>query len=191
MALLVIDACAALHLKQLSASASGGLELLDRLSALGVTFANTSRVHGEHLSMSLSSVVSRLMTEARYRIEAVRVQERREVRKHVDRLRRKPGNNDLDLVVLARREGAVLFTHDGPAADLGDAVRVLTVDVVDLGALLVARGAAGWGEVEAWLGGLDGFAWKPDDWAGGVEATWRSRRGGARLRDRLEEWLDA
>lgn len=189
MPVLIIDACAALHLKQLSHATHDAVGLLDVLGTLGVTFGSTKKVQQEHLDMSLSAQVDLWIQNRLYKPMSVRIQERKTALNTVGKLNPMPGRKDVDLAVLAEREGAVLLTHDGPAAVFASRLGVLTVDVVDLAALVVAQGAADWPEVNHRLGLLDTYAWKPDDWAGSVETTAASRVRWPRLLERLQRWL--
>ncbi len=187
--LLALDACAALHLKQVSDASRDAIGMLDQLVSLGVAFVTTRKVEGEHREMSLSAWLDRWSLDGCYGSERVSLTERKAIRNRVGRLRPMPGNKDLDLVIVARRVGGVLFTHDGPAARLANKVRVLTVDAIDVAALLVDRGRIGWDEADHLLAGLDGFAWRPDDWAGAASATCEARTRWPKLLGHLHGWL--
>jgi hypothetical protein len=176
---LVLDACGTLHLKQL-----GALALLDEYRARDVALAAPSAVYGELVTMSLSDWVLRAEVE---RCQ-VSLREQKEVTNRCER-RHMPGRNDRDAIALARRRGAVLFTHDETCAAGAHRCSVQVVDVCDLADFQVSEGWSQWDDVDALLGNLAGFAYQPADWAGTVEATVGARPGRARLRERLQEWL--
>ncbi len=189
MPLLLLDACSALHLKQLSDATHDAVGVLDLLLTRGVVLASTKKVQQELMEMSLSMKVDAWTRAGRYRALSVRLQERRTVLNRAGRFRPMPGRKDVDLVVLALREGAVLLTHDGPAAGFASRLRVITVDVIDLAALGVDVGILDWPEANRRLERLGSFAWKPDDWAGSPEDTAAARPRLPKLLGHLKTWM--
>lgn len=189
MPLLILDACSALHMKQLSDATHDAVGLLDLLLAHGVVFASTKKVQQEHVEMSLSMKVDAWTRAGHYSAPPVRLQERKTELNRAGKVRPMPGKKDVDLVVLAKRERAVLLTHDAPAAGFASRLRVITVDVIDVAALAVDLGILGWPDANHRLERLDSFAWKPDDWAGSAEATAATRERWPKLLDHLKTWL--
>ncbi len=180
---LVLDTCAALHLKQLRA-----LDLLEFLVDGGTRLAMTTAVEVECTACSLLAVLQAWRDRKVFRSHGVRLKERRELLNLVGKVRPMPGRNDVDLVALARRLDAPLLTHDSGVASLASKARLLTLDVVDLAAWLVHRACLDWDRANQLLAGLDGFAWQPEDWLRSARATWAGRSRGGRLLARLERW---
>ncbi len=184
-ALLALDACATLHLKQLDA-----LSLLDDVASCDVEFVSTKSVEAEMVGMSLSVSIDQWRSHRRWTVERATTTERRAFQNTIRRLRPKPGKKDIDLVIVAERLGAVLFTHDGPAAAAARIAEVDTVDVIDLCAFVEHRALHPWTFLEELLGQLHGFAWRPDDLMSSIRATAENRQGWEGLRERLDAWRD-
>lgn len=185
MAVLVVDACALVHLKQAHAPALDGLLLVDVLCGQGVSLRSTAAVHGENVAQTLRDWLASHEVAGRYDRLGVSVQERREVRNALRRGDKEPGDHDKALIALARRLGAPLFTHDGPASNLANRCEVVVVDAIDLAAFSVRRGWMADGEAERLVAPLGAAAWRPPSWQGSVAATVAARDKWERLAGRL------
>lgn len=163
---LAIDACAALHAKQIEA-----LFVLEHLIDRGAELLMSRGVHGEAVQMSLRNWL------ARWEIEAKRVKraDTSAVRNKCDR-RKMPGKKDLELVALARRDKAALvLTHDDAAADATRRVGLIAVDLCDVIAFAVDEGWIDEAQLATLSAALDRHAWKAPDWKGDVTTTVEAR----------------
>ncbi len=191
MPLLALDANAALHAKQLAGAGFDPLTLVDTLVRSGTRLLLTSAVEGEQVAMSLSGAHARWREMGAVRTENTTSRERREVKNQLGRDMKIPGDNDVALIALAAREGAVLLSHDDAAVVLARRCDVLAVDFLDLADHCVAVGDTAWAEVEQGFSKLATYAWRPSDWAGTVEGTVQLRVHRARTLARLETALVA
>jgi len=137
--LIALDASALVHAKALKASASGGLsglELVHRTTTLGATFALSTGVNSELVGMSLSTTLERWKDDELITIHSVGGKAVRQFDSAVPKRVARPGRNDQALVCLAHQLDAVVLTHDTGLATYARATRLLTIDLVDIGALL-------------------------------------------------------
>lgn len=188
---LVLDACAALHAKQLANPGTDPITVIDRLVRGGAGCMTTEGVQIEQVAMTLAHQLASWREAAAFSSARVSVNERRSIRNELTKSMKIPGDRDIGLVALAKREHGVLLTHDDAAARLGVRCGVVTVDILDLADLVVDRSLAAWPDVESGFAKLATFAWQPLDWAGGVEATVAGRPYRERLQRRLVDWARA
>jgi len=176
---LVVDSCGLLHAKQLSA-----LSLLDTCIVRGAwTVTSSKAVYGEQVEMTLSSWLSShdVRPEKVRRTRAIAVQGRCR-KNHI------AGRKDCGVVALAKDEWAVLWTHDEAAGLVANRLKVVTVDICDIGDFAEHNGWLAWSQIENTLAGLQNFAWRPDDWKGGVESTVKARSYRDKLLHRMTDW---
>jgi predicted nucleic acid-binding protein len=191
LAILVVDACALVHLKQAHHPRSDGLDLVSSLCAVGLRLVSTNRVHQENEQQTLRGWLAERATAGAYSLESVSVTERRSVQNHLPKKAKEPGHNDKALIALAKRLDAPLLTHDGPAAVLADACNVIVVDAIDLAAFASRNGVISMVEAERMVAPLGEHAWRPPSWAGSVEETVGARPNWDRLEQRLLTWWAA
>lgn len=184
---LVVDCCGLVHAKAMSHLPHSPLDLLSGLAVAGARFLCTKPVLGELGESSLRGILGLWATAGWLTVEAPTLKERKQV---LNRLRKgdaRPGNNDLGLVVVARRLCAPMLTHDEAASQAARRCGVAVVELVDIAAWAARIGVAAVAEIsEAW-GGLRGLPWpgSDDPWHGSVADTVVARPAIEQVVDRL------
>lgn len=170
---IAVDCCSLLHAKAMARFDLAPLALLDLLAASGVALLTTTKIRGEQGASSLDATLSRWEGQGWLRCMNAKLVERKQVRNALRRRDVEPGDADKDLIAIARREHALLLTHDGPAS-----VLARRVGVVDLVGIAAQAGIAKLRDVDAAWGLLAGLPWPlpATDWQGSVAAT-LERRG--------------
>lgn len=186
---LIVDCCSLVHGKALADLSPTPLDLIDRLVRSGLPLVTTPRVLQELKASSLESTLapweaSRLLT-----MESARRQEVRELRNLMKKRDIEPGNNDKELIAVARRLGAPLLTHDHAASQLARRTKLTVVDLTDMVALAGRLDLADLAVVDSAWGSLEGRPWPfvGPSWSGSLHATLSSRPRLTQVLDVLAE----
>lgn len=193
MLLVALDACAPTHAKALPpAGPSGisGLEILDRFAGLGSFFITTKGVFGELVAMSLRETLAQWGRDGVLGLEPAPARRVRALDNRVPKKVARPGRKDMALVFVASTRDAVLLTHDNGACRYARAARVLTIDLLDVGALLVERKVLSVQDLDAVFAPFDApGSFRPSDWNGSAHSTMLARPHTADLQVKLLEQL--
>lgn len=195
MLVFALDACAPTHIKALPSAAPdalSGLDLLDKLLALGARFISTKGVYGEHVTMSLQGTLEQWTQQGKLSLVGVPSRRVKEVKNQVSKRLALPGRKDIALVCAALDANAVLLTHDSGCGDFGRALGLVTIDLVDVAMFLLHRGEVSRAGVEGVLAPLNSARapFRPNDWAGSATATQLARVHAAPLFARLDGMLE-
>lgn len=188
MPILVVDACALVHLKQAHYPHTDGLDLVTLMCRSGLRLVSTRKVHQENEQQTLREWLEEKLAADLYSFESVSIGERRAIRNNLLNKMKEPGDNDKALIALAKRLEVPLFTHDGPAGALAARSGVIVVDAIDLAAFASRLGLMSQAQAEHMVGPLGRHAWSPPSWAGTIQATIAGRPRWDRLENRLQAW---
>jgi len=190
---LALDACAPTHAKGLGSDSSGltGLGILDLCALDGVRFVTTTGVFGELVTMSLHATLQQWLDNGTLSTEPALARSVRAFDNTIPKRVPRPGRHDRALVYASRTVGAFLLTHDTGAAGYARAAKVATVDMLDLGRLLMERSQTTIAALEAVFSRFnDPGSYRPSDWAGSVQSTLLARPHSGDLTAELQARLN-
>lgn len=146
--------------------------MVHKAVCLGARFVLTPSIETELVGMSLSRTLEAWRQEGVLERCKVRARDTRTLNNTIAKKIPRPGRNDQALVCLATQHDAVVLTHDTGLARYAEAASLLTIDLVDVAALLLHHKTVSVDALDALFQHFNTpHAYHPSDWKGSFEST--------------------